>query len=263
MKLKMKIPTVILKLLTNKYVLYFISFLALINIIGYVMVGKINIAILFLLIGYIASFFSKNMVIILLVPLIFVSLIMSGHVMKEGFANKLAEQSSLNPGKPKQKDNNIVDIEDVDAVSRMEIPIPSILPGGNVGSSDQGEQELMIGSTYHYDNLPINPDTDIVGESFEVGKKKSGTRVDYGSTIEQAYDDLNNVLGGEGIQKLTQDTERLMKQQLQLANAMKGMGPLLQQAQTMMKGLNIDGLDLGGLVKQLGLNKNNIAASNQ
>ena len=247
MKLKMKIPTVILKLLTNKYVLYFISFLALINIIGYVMVGKINIAILFLLIGYIASFFSK----------------MSGHVMKEGFANKLAEQSSLNPGKPKQKDNNIVDIEDVDAVSRMEIPIPSILPGGNVGSSDQGEQELMIGSTYHYDNLPINPDTDIVGESFEVGKKKSGTRVDYGSTIEQAYDDLNNVLGGEGIQKLTQDTERLMKQQLQLANAMKGMGPLLQQAQTMMKGLNIDGLDLGGLVKQLGLNKNNIAASNQ
>ena len=30
-----------------------------------------------------------------------------------------------------------------------------------------------------------------------------------------------------------------------------------------MKGLNIDGLDLGGLVKQLGLNKNNIAASNQ
>ena len=78
-----------------------------------------------------------------------------------------------------------------------------------------------------------------------------------GSTLEQAYDDLNSVLGSDGIKNLTSDTQNLMKQQLHLAEAMKEMGPLMQQAQSMLKTLNIDGIgDLPSLIKKFGVNTN-------
>ena len=58
----------------------------------------------------------------------------------------------------------------------------------------------------------------LTDESFEVGRAKrgGGYNIDYASTIEDAYDELNKIIGGDGIQKLTGDTQNLMKQQMQL-----------------------------------------------
>jgi len=230
MKLKMtkiKLPPFISKLLINKYVLYIVAFLALINVLGYLMAGNVNIAILFVLIGYIMTFFSKNMVVVLLVPLILVSLFISGKIIKEGFS--AAADLAKDAGNPKKKNDDLVSEDDVDAQGKMEIPTPPIMPGAE-GSPNE--------------------------DTFEVGRKKGGqSRIDYGSTIEKAYDDLNDVLGGDGIKQLTQDTQKLMKQQLQLAEAMQGMGPMLSQAQDMMKTLNLQDVDLGSMMKQLNGNK--------
>ena len=207
----MKIPPTISKLLTNKYVLYLVGFLALTNVIGYMMMGKVDIAILFVLIGYIMTFFSKNMVIVLLVPLIVVSLIVSGRVVKEGLEN--ASSSS-------------------DSTPAVPVAAPTA-----PAAPKKKESEEVAGNT----------------DNFEVGRKK-GSRVDYGSTIEKAYDNLNDVLGSEGITRLTNDTQKLMKQQLQLAEAMKGMSPMLKEAQSMLKSLNLNEIgDLGAIVKQLGV----------
>ena len=73
-------------------------------------------------------------------------------------------------------------------------------------------------------------------ESFEVGRaKKSGHSIDYATTIEDAYDQLNGILGKDGIKSLTSDTERLMQQQAQLAGSLKDMGPLIEKMGPMMK----------------------------
>jgi hypothetical protein len=83
-------------------------------------------------------------------------------------------------------------------------------------------------------------------EDFEVGRRKNGAaKIDYASTIEAAYDDLNNILGSDGIKRLTSDTQGLMKQQMQLAKSMEGMGPLIEGIKPMMeqmKGL-MQGMD--------------------
>jgi hypothetical protein len=81
----MKMPGSVSKLLTNRYVLYLVALLALFNVIGYMMMDKTQIVILFILIGYLMTCFSKNMVIVLLVPLVLVNLLTSGMMMKEGF----------------------------------------------------------------------------------------------------------------------------------------------------------------------------------
>jgi hypothetical protein len=78
-------------------------------------------------------------------------------------------------------------------------------------------------------------------EPMTMGNKKNG-RIDYASTIENAYNDLDNILGGDGIKNLTQDTHRLMEKQAQLYESMKSMTPMLNQAKDMLKGFDMNNL---------------------
>ena len=68
-------------------------------------------------------------------------------------------------------------------------------------------------------------------------------RLDYASTVEDAYDDLSKILGGDGIKRLTGDTQQLLEQQVQLVDAMKTMTPLIETAKGLLNGLNMDGLN--------------------
>jgi hypothetical protein len=68
-------------------------------------------------------------------------------------------------------------------------------------------------------------------------------RIDYAKTLEQAYDNLQGMLGKEGIKGLTSETSRLVEQQKGLMESLKGMGPMLKEAKTMMAGMK----DIGSL----------------
>ena len=68
-------------------------------------------------------------------------------------------------------------------------------------------------------------------------------RIDYAKTLEQAYDNLQGMLGKEGIKGLTSETSRLVQQQKGLMESLKGMGPMLKEAKTMMAGMK----DMGSL----------------
>ena len=241
----MKMPSSVSKLLTNRYVLYLVALLALFNVIGYMMMNKTQIVILFILVGYLMTHFSKNMVIVLLVPLVLVNLLTSGMMMKEGFepGDSTTDATTSDTPKPSETPsaNNTNAASEASSATNN---INSIIACGEGEKFDEKTGKCVaMGAT---------------AETFaSAGGKKGGSRVDMGSTLEQAYDDLNSVLGSDGIKNLTSDTQNLMKQQLHLAEAMKEMGPLMQQAQSMLKSLNIDGIgDLPSLIKKFGVNTN-------
>jgi hypothetical protein len=112
-------------------------------------------------------------------------------------------------------------------------------------------------TTTNSSNLNNSDNQDEIDESFEVGRGKKnsqGYNIDYASTVEDAYDELNKILGSDGIKRLTNDTQSLMKQQLQLAESMKsmqpliaGMAPLMQQAQGLLGSMGGDNGNLGNL----------------
>jgi hypothetical protein len=185
------------KFLVNPLALKVVSVIAIINFLGYLILGNTTAVIYFILIGLVVSYFSKNMVLILGVPLLVVNLLAVGKKTAEGFV----EGMKNNDTKEKKK-------EGVEHMSKKE------------KKSD---------------------------ESFEVGRKKGkgGYNIDYASTVEDAYDELNKIIGSDGVKRLTADTQGLMKQQLQLTEAMNGMqpmidqmGPLMDRVQTMMSSLN-------------------------
>jgi hypothetical protein len=71
------------------------------------------------------------------------------------------------------------------------------------------------------------------------------SRIDYATTLEDAYDNLDKILGSDGINKLTADTQRLMQQQQKLFDTMSNMIPMINTAKDMMG--SIDMSQLGGL----------------
>jgi len=68
-------------------------------------------------------------------------------------------------------------------------------------------------------------------------------RVDYATTVEQAYDNLENIVGKGGISKLTQDTSRLMDKQNKMFENLQSMGPLINQYKEMMGSMNLENIN--------------------
>jgi hypothetical protein len=73
----MTVPKEINKLLANKYVLYIVAFLSLTNVLAYLVAQDYNSLLFFAIIGYLTSYFSKNMTVILLFALIITNLLMT------------------------------------------------------------------------------------------------------------------------------------------------------------------------------------------
>lgn len=231
----MKFNSAISKFLTNKWVLNVIAFLALFNVIGYLVMGNLNTVVYFIIFAILVRYFSKNMTIVLGVPLILVNLLaIRGNVLEgmESGTNSVSNPTKPNTKNSEEKINNLVN-ENTSATT-------SVI--NNSAASTVSES-------------PDNPAQDTGDkQGFEPGRRKNrGYDIDYATTIEDAYDELNNILGSDGIQRLTSDSQNLMKQQMQLAEAMKGMTPVIQSIAPMVENLK-------GMMGQMGDGKEGLGS---
>jgi len=248
----MKIPKSFSKMLENKYVLYFVLFLTLINLLGYMMLGNFNAIIFFVLAAFLTSNFSKNMIVVLSVPLILTSIFMVGKAVKEGFEEmKPLDERMKDIDKQIKDKKDMVDElikagvstdDDKKKLKDLNIEIEKLIK--------EREKLLMEKNEKKPDEKKPDDKKDAKPTETMSTMYKKENRIDYASTVEDAYDDLNKILGGNGIKQLTDDTQNLMKQQLQLADAMKGMTPLMEQAQNLLQGFDMKSLSsLAGLTK--------------
>ena len=58
--------------------------------------------------------------------------------------------------------------------------------------------------------------------------------------MEKQYKELDSIIGKDGIEAMTRDTQKLVKRQGKLAESMKAMGPLLQNVSGMLDGFDTD-----------------------
>jgi hypothetical protein len=230
----MKYPKTITKILNNKTVFYIVTFFALANILGYLFLGNFVGVFMFLIVGSITYLLNKNKTIVLLAPLLVTSLFMMGKTMKEGFQDTKKKTDKKKSYSKKSSDKSSSDKKHLE---------PTINTSGIItGPAEDNSMEKMETSS---DPEPNVAQTD--GMTNKKGGSQWKNRIDHAATIEEAYGNLSNILGSDGIKGLTDDTQKLMKQQMQLAEAMKGMMPVVEQAQNMMKGLDLKSFDIKGL----------------
>jgi hypothetical protein len=257
----MKYNFKIQKLLSNKKVLNVVAIVAFLNIIAFTMFNNIHAIIYFMIIGLITYFFSKNMIIVLGIPLILVNLLiaissMSSNTLfyKEGMENnddsENNDTSSSNETNNKNKASSHMKVSDKNDHKKNNKP------------SHSTSQGLIMAPLDHTETTGVDKVDVTKNESFEVGRSKknsNGYNIDYASTVEDAYDELNKILGSDGIKRLTSDTQNLMKQQLQLAESMKnmqpliaGMTPMMSQAKDLLSSLGDSGNmgDLANIAKK-------------
>ena len=101
-----RINQIINKALTNKYVLYVVTFLAVTNILGYLAVQNTTSVIFFILLAFLTQYFSKNMTVILLTAMVGTSLLFVTHNyggVREGMTAKEKADKDAEENQKRQK----------------------------------------------------------------------------------------------------------------------------------------------------------------
>jgi hypothetical protein len=227
------------KLLTNKYFLYFMVFLAATNILGYLVTNKFNAIVFFALIGLLTHQFSKNMAVVLLVAVLATNFLMANKMMREGLEN----QDSTVLQKAADADPQIASAVPIvkNSASNEEAMAKAKTASK---SADMTTEKVEDINNPELNNTMETDAPEGVGETLSNNKKTSpsagkASRLDYAATIEESYKNLDQILGSDALKNLSNDTHKLMAKQTKLFETMNNMVPVLNGAQDLLKKFDI------------------------
>ena len=204
-------------LLKDKNVLYIVFFIAITNLFAYLLLRQFEAIVFFLVIGFLSSYLSKNMIIIMLVAILSTNFLigtkMIGRAVKEGMANA---KTAVN------KKSNLLD----KMAKSAEIT---------------GATDILKNNSIKVISKPKIKDSfaTLSPASVHEGETSTDHKVDYAATLESAYDNLDKLLGSDAIRTMTEDTQRLAEKQKLLMGNIKQLQPMMQTAGKMLDGLNV------------------------
>ena len=220
------------KLAHNKAVLYVILAFAVFTLLGYLVNNNLAAIILFLVVGFGTTYLTKNMIYVLLA-----SILLTNFLVSMGFLGKLGIREGMdNDNKDDNSDDEDADnSDDEDADNAVNKVINS---------------EQKIAKTYGKSKPRPSSKDDLNSNKPKNGKKKSNfanlddddmsvvkTRLDAQGTVENAYESLENILGGDGMAKMTGQASKLAQNQEGLLKAVEKMGPMMKIAENMLNRL--------------------------
>ena len=221
----MKLP----KIVNNKYVLYTVLVLAIINAICLLQEQDYDSLLLLTIVGLLSSYFTKNMVVVLGVAMAVANanFIQDNLRMLEGFKGKSDDKTEKSycwksNGSEWEKQNKITN-ED-----QCEEPMCWSSDAASCGSASKKQG-------FGQRNVPKSKSASVNDDD-----ETDEPRVDYAATLEGAYENLEKMLGNEGMKGLTDETKKLVKQQKGLMESLSTMTPVLKSAKK-----TLDDLDLG------------------
>lgn len=232
------------KFLTNKYVLYLVAFIAFLDILGYLLRQEFTAILFFYLVGVLVYCYNKNMTIVLGSALIVTSLV---HLFKH-------MTSSVREGLDMDQDT-----KDNDVDGDGNLKNKTIEPLENEGKKEEKtedadddddkektEDDDDADIEKYQNKLPLKP------EHLNIpNKEQLAKQLGKADELETAYDNLEKVIGENGIKSMSTGTKELIQQQKELLNGLKEVTPALNEAMGA-----IGKIDLGNLTDMF--NKTNI-----
>ena len=234
----------------NKYVLYFVAILVFIQMITYLLNHKFSAIVFFYILTLIVFQFNKNMTIVLGVPAILTFLVnkLMYRNTVEGLENKEDSEDTV-----EIEESNDDDVEDMgeDMTDDMGEDIADDMGEDMNDMDDTGEDmdedkpkktqmnnkaiEKLLQNSLNdkpnksnksgMHNIKKNPGLYTLPSKEAI--QKQSRKVD---KIEEAYDNLEKVIGKDGIKSISSNTKELVAQQKELVSGLKEMTPALDQA---------------------------------
>jgi len=229
----MKFEKSVKKVFTSKYFLYFLLVLAVTNLLGYLMMKKFNAIAVFLIVGVLMHYFSKNMSVILLVCLVVTNLLMSRSFFKEGMEN--GDKPATVTDKPATTTDMPMTAKPAPTPAKKAVVKPA------TAKKTDSSTTVITGPAESEEDAPVGQDA---------LSTVNGAKPDYAQTMTENYQALNSMLDPEAMQNLTKETMTLMSEQKKLFQSMQDMTPLLKQAKEVLSGMDMSNLQgLGDMVK--------------
>lgn len=222
----MKVATSI----NNKYILLILSFLALINFLGYISLEKYDSMALFVVMFLLTGYFSKNLSINLLVTIIVTSLVSINNNMVEGFKGNKKEE--------KEEKEGLENKETYSAINKT-CTKDSDCPKGKC------KNNKCVEKTGFQNNVPSSSPA-------KVSSSSDDEEMDAAAKMEQAYNSLNSLVEGTGLKNMAKETKELVNQQKELMGTLTSMAPALSKAKETLEGMNLPSMgEMNKLLKKL------------
>ena len=206
---------------TDKNVLYIMLIVAVVTVLGYLMMGNIEAVAFFVIVAYLSTFFTKNMVVVFLISILATNFLM---VTKVRFSRK---EGMENPDSPSAT--------------------PSATPSAAPSSNPEPKPTNLKNPTKEGMNGKLAP--------ANYNDQEDEDAPDKNKEIEKAHDNLQSIVGGR---VNPAETDQIMQQQKILMDNMKTMQPFLETAERFLDKFNMKGID--GLLGKIGINGSGASA---
>ena len=188
------------EMMTNKYVLYTLLLLAILNVLAFLITNNFISLAVFALVGLLTTYFTKNMSVVLLVSLVVSSFLHISKATVEKMTN--------------MKDGVKESGEEADSEDEAE--------------SDDEAEELQESAQPKKDKVKGHVEDDA---PMTKGKQH---KLNHQATVEESYSNIHGILGSKNFKKMTQDTKKLLDQQTKLTESLNNMAPILKNAESVL-----------------------------
>lgn len=218
------------KLLNDKNVLYVVFIVAILNVLGYLITNNLEAVVFFLIVGFLTTYFSKNMIVVLITSIVSTSIFASTRTNQlEGMSSNRNNSESEDKQKELKKELKKEKLEKEHEMKKEKL-----------------EKEHKMKKELNDEDEEVE-----IEEMTSISNKK-GNRIDYANTLEKAYENLQSTIGKEGIKGLTDQTSNLLNQQKELMDNINSMQPFLKTAESFMNKLDFSGLEnIGSMLSKV------------
>lgn len=229
MKITKEIQKSLKAVLNDKYVLYVVAFIAVTQLLAYLGTQNFNALLVFLLSGFIASYFTKNMNVILLVAIIASNVFHLSYTIKEGMENKKADAKAKAEGD---------DEAEIDAEGEEDVAAAAEEKEASDDEDDETDADKHSTKSTPKKVKGAAPKSEQEDDAINLQK-----------TIMESYENANKMMGSANFKQMSADAKQLMQQQKELAGHMEKIGPMMDQAKGMLDSLGLGNL-MGGQKKK-------------
>jgi len=247
-------------LLRNRNVLYVVLFFSTLNLFSYLMMRQLDAVAFFIIIGFLTTYFSKNMIIVMLTSIVSTFFLVQINLLgkKEGYEGmKDSSGNTVTTTKEDKKADTDVEEEDDSGIivppregmDTSKMPVSGKARENATAIKDEKFTQKLSPARYNTADDDTTP--------------RHKPKIDYAATLETAYDNLDKLLSSDAIKNMSADTGRLADKQKQLMDNIGKLTPIMDKASSVLNNLDMGGISglMGGIQDRLkGFGKDPAAA---
>ena len=255
--------------LKNTTILYGVFIITLLIILNRLYKNKTITVAIMLLSGFVATFYSKNMIIILLVSVISAIIItpLVSCMTREGLKNKDENDPKDDENEVLDDENEVVDEgmednqdktvgspvlegqrnEEIRQKNKREEKSKAVQPAvkKEVNSPPAGTEKKTVNEGYYGQTITPAQYNSYGSKTDDIDiNSRHKPKLDYAATLESAYDSLDKLLSSDAIKQMSSDTAKLAEKQQQLMGNMTKIQPMIEKAGSVLDKMpNLGGME--------------------